>query len=32
VLKPRNSIQWYSEVFAWLGRWTKGAGGPTASR
>jgi dipeptidyl aminopeptidase/acylaminoacyl peptidase len=32
VLKPRNSIQWYNEVFAWLGRWTKGAGGPTADR
>ena len=22
VLKPRNSIQWYDEVFNWLGRWT----------
>ena len=22
VLKPKNSIQWYDEVFAWLGRWT----------
>ena len=22
VLKPKNSIQWYGEVFAWLGRWT----------
>ena len=21
VLKPKNSIQWYDEVFAWLGRW-----------
>lgn len=21
VLKPRNSIQWYDEVFGWLGRW-----------
>jgi len=30
VLKPRNSIQWYSEVFAWLDRWTKRGGG-TAS-
>lgn len=26
VLKPRNSIQWYSEVFAWLDRWLKPAG------
>jgi dipeptidyl aminopeptidase/acylaminoacyl peptidase len=24
VLKPRNSIQWYGEVFAWLDKWTKG--------
>ncbi|MBB5685840.1 alpha/beta hydrolase family protein [Sphingobium boeckii] len=22
VLKPRNSMQWYHEVFAWLGQWT----------
>jgi dipeptidyl aminopeptidase/acylaminoacyl peptidase len=22
VLKPKNSIQWYDEVFGWLGRWT----------
>jgi len=21
VLKPNNSIQWYGEVFGWLGRW-----------
>ena len=21
VLKPKNSIQWYSEVFAWMDRW-----------
>ncbi len=21
VLKPKNSIQWYDEVFGWLGRW-----------
>jgi dipeptidyl aminopeptidase/acylaminoacyl peptidase len=21
VLKPRNSIQWYDEVFGWLGQW-----------
>jgi dipeptidyl aminopeptidase/acylaminoacyl peptidase len=26
VLKPKNSIQWYGEVFAWMDRWTgKGA-------
>ncbi|MEO6225500.1 MAG: S9 family peptidase [Sphingomicrobium sp.] len=23
VLKPNNSIQWYDEVFGWLGRWLK---------
>jgi dipeptidyl aminopeptidase/acylaminoacyl peptidase len=23
VLKPRNSIQWYTEVFGWLDRWLK---------
>jgi len=22
VLKPKNSIQWYDEVFNWLGKWT----------
>ena len=22
VLKPNNSIQWYDEVFGWMGRWT----------
>ncbi|GAO39274.1 peptidase S9 family protein [Sphingomonas changbaiensis NBRC 104936] len=27
VLKPRNSIQWYSEVFAWLDRWLRPSGG-----
>lgn len=32
VLKPKNSIQWYGEVFSWLDRWLKGAGGATASR
>src|SRR5690349_12259604 len=21
VLKPKNSIQWYSEVFGWMDRW-----------
>lgn len=25
VLKPKNSIQWYNEVFGWLDRWTKSA-------
>ena len=23
VLKPKNSIQWYAEVFGWMGRWTR---------
>ncbi|MFS0735865.1 S9 family peptidase [Sphingomonas sp. 1P06PA] len=22
ILKPKNSLQWYREVFAWMGRWT----------
>ena len=22
ILKPKNSIQWYGEVFAWMDRWT----------
>jgi dipeptidyl aminopeptidase/acylaminoacyl peptidase len=28
VLKPKNSMQWYGEVFAWLAKWTgkQGAG------
>ena len=26
VLKPRNSIQWYDEVFGWMNRWM-GSGG-----
>jgi dipeptidyl aminopeptidase/acylaminoacyl peptidase len=25
VLKPKNSIQWYDEVFGWMGRWTGAA-------
>ena len=25
VLKPRNSIQWYGEVFGWLGKYLKPA-------
>ncbi|MBA3677172.1 MAG: S9 family peptidase [Sphingosinicella sp.] len=32
ILKPKNSIQWYDEVFGWLDRWTKGAGGDGAAR
>ncbi|HEX8533740.1 MAG TPA: S9 family peptidase [Allosphingosinicella sp.] len=32
VLKPKNSIQWYGEVFSWLDRWLKGGGGATAAR
>jgi dipeptidyl aminopeptidase/acylaminoacyl peptidase len=24
VLKPKNSVQWYDEVFGWLGRWMGG--------
>jgi dipeptidyl aminopeptidase/acylaminoacyl peptidase len=27
VLKPKNSIQWYSEVQGWLDRWTGGGAG-----
>ena len=30
VLKPQNSIQWYDEVFRWLGQWT-GTPVPAAS-
>ncbi|WOK36565.1 S9 family peptidase [Sphingomonas sp. C3-2] len=26
ILKPKNSIQWYGEVFDWLGKWTGKAG------
>ncbi len=26
VLKPKNSMQWYSEVLGWLNRWTGGKG------
>ena len=22
VLKPKNSVQWYDEVFGWMGKWT----------
>jgi dipeptidyl aminopeptidase/acylaminoacyl peptidase len=29
VLKPKNSIQWYDEVFDWMGRWLgRGAAAP----
>ncbi len=31
VLKPRNSIQWYGEVFSWLDRWTGRGGGSGTS-
>jgi len=27
ILKPRNSIQWYREVHAWLDRWLRPGGG-----
>jgi dipeptidyl aminopeptidase/acylaminoacyl peptidase len=29
VLKPKNSVQWYDEVFGWMGRWI-GGGAPAA--
>ena len=32
VLKPKNSIQWYGEVLAWMDRWTKGAGADASAR
>jgi dipeptidyl aminopeptidase/acylaminoacyl peptidase len=32
VLKPRNSIQWYGEVFGWLDRWTNRGGGGAPAR
>ena len=33
VLKPKNSIQWYDEVFAWMDRWTgRGAGADASGR
>ncbi len=31
VLKPKNSIQWYGEVFAWMDRWM-GAGAGASGR
>jgi dipeptidyl aminopeptidase/acylaminoacyl peptidase len=31
VLKPKNSIQWYDEVFGWMNRWMgRGPAAPTA--
>jgi hypothetical protein len=24
VLKPKNSVQWYGEVFGWMGRYIGG--------
>ena len=32
VLKPKNSIQWYNEVFGWMDRWLKRGGGQAAAR
>ena len=32
VLKPKNSMQWYDEVFGWMDRWLKRGGGQAASR
>jgi dipeptidyl aminopeptidase/acylaminoacyl peptidase len=32
VLKPKNSIQWYDEVFGWMGRWLGGQAQPRAER
>jgi dipeptidyl aminopeptidase/acylaminoacyl peptidase len=31
VLKPANSIQWHTEVLAWIDQWTKGNGGASAA-
>ena len=32
VLKPKNSVQWYDEVFGWMGRWLgRAAPPPTGS-
>ncbi len=28
VLKAKNSVQWYGEVFGWLGQWLKGQAQP----
>ena len=30
VLKPKNSIQWYDEVFGWMRRWMGGGVPPAA--
>ena len=32
VLKPKNSIQWYDEVFNWLGRYLKQPGSGSRSK
>jgi dipeptidyl aminopeptidase/acylaminoacyl peptidase len=32
VLKPKNSVQWYDEVFGWMNRWVgRGATAPAAA-
>jgi dipeptidyl aminopeptidase/acylaminoacyl peptidase len=31
VLKPKNSIQWYDEVFSWMGRWLGQGVSPSAA-
>ena len=31
VLKPANSIQWHTEVLAWIDQWTKSGGGAVGS-
>jgi len=31
VLKPKNSVQWYDEVFGWFGRWLGQGGQPAAA-
>jgi len=30
VLKPKNSVQWYDEVFGWMGRYIGGQAAPAA--
>jgi len=30
VLKPKNSIQWYDEVFGWMSGWIGGSAVPAA--
>jgi len=31
VLKPKNSVQWYDEVFGWMNRWMGGGAVPAAA-